>query len=288
MRCMGKARNEDVTLDYQSIGSGTPLLLLMGAGAQQVMWPRDFLVALAERGCQAVTMDLRDDGLSTHLADDARYTARDIAGDVVAVFDALGWSTGLVLGMSMGGVFAQATAIHHPDRVRGLISVSSNPCTSLWLNRPRIGAMLRLYRVMSRPCADRDAEGRRWVDAFRVIGSSAYPLDEDHWRAAGRLAYDHGRSPRGQLRQFAAARSPRDRRRQLADLRVPTLVIHGEADPMVSIRAGRATAAAIPGARFVSYPGMGHDLPRELWPAMIDEITALAALGSTPGSDCGR
>jgi pimeloyl-ACP methyl ester carboxylesterase len=283
---MGKARNGDVTLDYQSIGSGTPLLLLMGAGAQQVMWPRHFLAALAERGCQAVTMDLRDDGLSTQLADGVRYTARDIADDVVAVFDALGWSTGIVLGASMGGAFAQATAIHHPDRVRGLISVSSNPGTSLWLNRPRIGAMLRLYRVMSRRCADRDAEGRRWVDAFRVIGSPAYPLDVDHWRTAGRLAHDHGRNPRGQLRQFAAARSPRDRRPQLAELRVPTLVIHGEADPMVSIRAGRATAAAIPGARFVSYPGMGHDLPRELWPAMIDEITALAALSPTLGSDC--
>lgn len=287
------ARNGDVEIAYESFGApdAEPLLLIHGAGAQLVMWPAGFIAALVERGFHVVAIDVRDDGLSTHLTrfdnvkrrrGELAYTMRDLTDDVIAVFDALGWTTGHVLGVSQGGTIAQATAIHHPDRVRGLISIMSNPTPSLRLNRPRIGRAFRLFRVMSRTCADRDAEGERWVDAFRAIGSPGYPHQDEHWREAGRLLYDRGRNPAGQRRQFAAVWATGDRRAELAGVRAPTLVVHGEEDPLCNVRAGRATADAVPGARFVSYPGMGHDLPRALWPAIADEIGALAFDGATP------
>jgi pimeloyl-ACP methyl ester carboxylesterase len=286
-----KARNADVEIAYERFGppEGMPLLWLNGAGAQMVMFWNDLCMALVERGFQVALMDTRDTGLSTHLTRydvprrhrPLRYTLRDITNDVIAVFDALGWSGAHVAGMSEGGTIAQAVATYHPDRARSLTSVSSTPTTSLRVNRPKVLTNLRLFKVMSRKSADRDAEGQKWVNLFRLVGSPDYALDEQHWREAGRLAYDRGLNPAGDLRIAAALYAAGDRRRELTGVQAPTLVIHGEADPMCSPRAGRATAEAIPDARFVSYPGMGHDLPRELWPAILDEITALATRADT-------
>lgn len=281
-----KARNGNVEIAYESFGSGTPLLMIQGAGTQMVMWPVDLCTLLAEHGFQVVRIDLRDNGLSTHLDDvdgsPPAYTLRDMTDDVIAVFDALDWPTGFVLGGSMGGVVAQATAIHHPARVRGLISISSNPSTSLALNRPRIGTSLRMLAVMRRRCANRDAEGQRWADVLRVAGGKDSPADEADWREAGRLCFDHGINPAGQMRQTAATWRAGDRRAALSELRMPSLVIHGSDDPMTSPRAGRATAAAIPGARFVLYQGMRHILTRPFWSAAVSDIAALAATAARP------
>jgi pimeloyl-ACP methyl ester carboxylesterase len=123
----------------------------------------------------------------------------------------------------------------------------------------------------------RSTGGQKWVDVFRAVGSPTYAMDEEHWREFGSQTFDRGLNPKGDMRLGATFFAAGDRRPQLRALRCPTLVIHGDADPMVSVRAGRATAAAIPGARLVIYPGMGHDLPRELWPAIVDEIAALAS-----------
>jgi pimeloyl-ACP methyl ester carboxylesterase len=286
-----RARNGDVEIAYERFGSpdGIPLLLIMGAGGQMVMWPVDFCTALVEQGFQVVRIDTRDRGLSTHLTQydvprrrrPPRYTLPDVADDVIAVFDALGWTAGHLVGASEGGVIAQATATHHAERVRSLTSMVSTPTTSLRVNRPKVWANLKALKAMWGKSADRDAEGQKWVDLFRAVGSPGYPLDEQHWRHAGQVSYDRGLYPAGEMRMAATLFAAGDRRRELAGVRCPTLVIHGEADPMVSPRAGRATADAIPGARFVSYPGMGHDLPRALWPAIIDEITTLATHAET-------
>ena len=281
------ARNGEVEIAYERFGppDATPLLLLNGAGAQMVMLWTDLCAALVERGFQVVRTDTRDTGLSTHLScydvprrdRPARYTLRDLTDDVVAVLDALDWPGAYVGGISEGGTIAQAVATQHPDRVRGLISISSTPTPSPWVVRPRILPNLRALRAARRHCADREAAGQRWVDMIRPVSSPGYEFDEPHWREAGRVCFDRGLDPAGDLRVVAALFAAGDRRAELAGVRAPTLVIHGEADPMCSVRAGRATAEAIPGARFVSYPGMGHDLPRELWPAIIDEIATLAA-----------
>jgi pimeloyl-ACP methyl ester carboxylesterase len=294
---MATARNGDVEIAYETFGAtdGTPLLLLTGAGAQMVMWPVDFCAALVARGFQVVRMDNRDVGLSTHLTQydvprprgQLAYTLRDMTDDVIAVFDALGWSSGHLFGWSMGGMIAQATAIHHSSRVRSLTSLGSTPALRPWFG-PKISALVKTFRVMSKDPADRDAEGQRWVDLYGVVGSTAYPRDEDHWREAGRLAFDHGRNPNGDRRHFAAVRAAGDRRRALARLQIPALVLHGERDPLALPRAGRATAAAIPGARFVSYPGMGHDLPRELWPAIIDEVSSITSGAHETSAQTGK
>lgn len=283
-----KARNGEVELAYTTLGpaDGTPLLLLMGAGGQWVMWPEGFLRALVDRGFRVALMDNRDTGLSSHLhqydwltrKQRPAYTLWDMADDVIAVFDALGWAGGHVAGVSLGGMIAQAVAIRHPDRVRSLTSISSQPTASPLFARPHLPTMLRMMRAVRGTSRTPDEEGEKWVRLFKVLESPAYPVDEAHWREAGRRAFERGLNPKGDLRNFLAVRATGDRRPRLANLRCPALVIHGKADRLGSWRAGRATADAIPGAKFVLYPDMSHELAGALWPAVTDEIRAVAAL----------
>jgi pimeloyl-ACP methyl ester carboxylesterase len=291
----GTARHGEVTLAYERFGGsadGEPLLLVMGLGMQMLFWPDDFCTALAARGFAVARFDNRDVGLSTHLrhagaprlgamltrpAAVAPYLLDDMAADAVAVLDALGWSSAHVVGASLGGMIAQTVAIRHPDRVRTLTSIMSTP--SPRIGRPKLGAMAVLG---GRDVAGREHAARRLVKVFRVIGSPGYPHDEEWLLEAGRRAYDRGHDPAGVRRQLAAILASGDRRPGLRSVRVPTLVLHGDADPLVRPSGGRATAAAIPGARLIIFRGMGHDLPRQLWSDMIDAISALAGVGNPP------
>jgi len=283
-----------VRVAYEALGSpdGEPLLLVMGLGMQMLAWPDDFCAGLAQRGFSPVRFDNRDTGLSTHLTGlgapnpalvmlrpqaVAGYRLSDMADDAAAVVDAAGWRSAHVVGVSLGGMIAQTLAIRHPSRVRTLTSIMSTPAPRV--GRPLVRAMLALRPGQVR---DREDAARRLVRVFRVIGSPAYPLDEDWLREIGRRSYDRAYDPDGALRQLAAIGASGDRRPGLAGVRVPTLVVHGDADPLVRPAGGRATAAAIPGARLVMYPGMGHNLPRELWPSITDEISALASLAPPP------
>jgi pimeloyl-ACP methyl ester carboxylesterase len=287
---LDKAANGGVTLAYERVGpaGGEPLLLIMGLGMQMIFWPDDLCTALGARGFTVARFDNRDSGLSTNFRHASRpgllavltrpaavaaYRLDDMADDAVAVLDALGWPTAHLVGASMGGMIAQTVAIRHPTRVRTLTSIMSTP--SPRIGRPHLRAMLALNQP--RP-ADRDAAAERLVRVFRIIGSPRYPHDEEWLRETGRRAYDRGSDPTAVARQLAAISASGDRRPGLATVRVPTLVLHGEADIMVRPSGGRATAAAVPGARLVTYPGMGHDLPRALWPEFIDQISALAAV----------
>ncbi len=286
---VNSTNHRGVDLVYERLGAenGQPLLLIMGLGMQMIFWPDDFCAALARRGFTLARFDNRDTGLSSHFHDAgapslleiltrpaaaAAYRLDDMATDTVAVLDALGWDSAHVVGVSMGGMIAQTVAIRHPERVRSLTSIMSTP--SPRIGRPRWAA---LGALASRPVADREAAGQRMVDTFRIIGSPRYPLEEDWLRDVGRRAFDRCHDPAGMRRQLAAVQASGDRRRLLTGVRVPTLVLHGEADPLVRPAGGRATAAAVPGARLVTYPGMGHNLPRELWPRMIDEIHRITA-----------
>jgi pimeloyl-ACP methyl ester carboxylesterase len=260
-------RNGAVELAYETFGElgGVPLVLIMGSGWPRQLWHDDFCLALVENGFQVARFDNRDSGLSSRV--EHPYSLSDMAGDTVAVLDELGWPSAHLVGASLGGMIGQVMAVHHADRVRSLTSLSSAPCYSWRVSRPRIRALFKIAALTKRGIGD---PGEFLVELFRIVGSPGYPHDEQWLRHVGTLT-GHPDPGAGQ-RQLAAARASGDRRAELARVRVPTLVVHGEADPLQSVRAGHATAAAIPGARLVTYPGMGHDLPRDLWPAIVREI----------------
>ncbi|TDD42862.1 alpha/beta hydrolase [Nonomuraea terrae] len=269
-----------IDIAYESFGSpdGRPLLLVMGLGAQLIQWDEDFCRLLAEQGHHVVRFDNRDAGLSTHFHDagvpargePAPYLLDDMADDTAGLMDALGWARAHVVGASMGGMIAQTLAIRHPERVLSLTSIMSTPGPGV--APPTEAAMGAL---LSRPPSDRDGVMDQSVVTWSVIGSPGYELDRELIRARAGLAYDRCFDPAGTGRQLAAINASGDRTEALAKVRVPALVLHGEEDPLVPVAGGRATAAAIAGARLVTYPGMGHDLPRALWPDIVAEITKL-------------
>ncbi|MGW3348055.1 alpha/beta fold hydrolase [Nonomuraea rubra] len=277
-----RAAANGIDIAYESFGSpdGRPLLLIMGLGAQLIQWDEGLCELLAEQGHHVVRFDNRDAGLSTHFHEHgvpARgaappYLLDDLADDTAALMDVLGWPSAHVVGASMGGMVAQTLAIRHPARVLTLTSVMSTPGPSVAPPTEAAAAIL-----MGRPAESREAVLEQAVLTWSTIGSPGYELDQDRIKAMAGLAYDRCFDPAGTARQLAAIMASGDRTELLGQVKVPTLVLHGEADPLIPVVGGRATAAAIPGARLVTYPGMGHDLPRELWPAFVAEITKLTS-----------
>ncbi|WP_084959001.1 alpha/beta fold hydrolase [Thermoactinospora rubra] len=283
-----RANANGIEIAYESFGrpGGQPLLLIMGLGSQMIMWDDELCERLAEQGHHVVRYDNRDVGLSTHLTElgapdlgavmagtgTAPYLLADMADDAAGLLDALGWEAAHVVGASMGGMIAQELAIRHPDRVLTLTSIMSTPSPEIGRPTPEAAAVL-----FSPPARDREAVVAGALEVWRILGSPGYEMDRDRIARIAGLAYDRGHDPAGVSRQLAAVLASGDRTERLAALRIPALVIHGEADPLVQLEGGKATAAAIPGARLVTYPGMGHDLPRPLWDPIIREIAALTA-----------
>lgn len=280
------ARHGALEIAYEVEGrpEGEPLLLIMGLGLTMDFWPERFRRLLGERGFRVARFDNRDTGRSTHLtalgvpsipAMLARrwdgYGLADMAGDAEAVLDELGWDSAHVIGVSLGGMIAQTLAVQHPARVRSLTSISSTPS-------PRIGrpAPYVLPVLLGGPVRDREAAAERMIRVFRIIGSPAYPHDEAAIRAAAARSFDLAHDPGGIRRQLAAIMSAMDRRPMLRRLRVPALVVHGDADRLVRPSGGRATARVLTGSKLVTYPGMGHDLPADLQPDIAGEVAAVA------------
>jgi len=277
-----------VTIYYEAEGNpaGLPLLLVVGLGAQLTWWPAGFRSALADRGFFVICYDNRDAGKSTWL-DDAGpvdllavlsgtaappYLMSDLAADGVAVLDALGLPSAHVLGVSMGGMIAQGLAIAHPDRVRSLTSVMSTT------GDPAVGQPRRdiTEMLLSPRPPDKAASVEQSVTMARAISSPAFGFDEELTRVRMSADYDRGNHPDGAGRQIAAILMSGDRTSALRGLGMPALVIHGDADPMIDISGGRATAAAIPGARLWEIPGLGHDIPAELFGEIVDAVAVLA------------
>lgn len=289
--------NGDVEIVYEALGppGGEPMLLVMGQGGQLIDWPDGCCRQLVDQGFSVARFDNRDAGLSTHFTEAgtpsqlkmllrpgsaAAYRLEDMAGDAIAILDALGWSSAHLVGESLGGMIAQTLAVHHPDRVRTLTSVSSAPAPRI--GQPKPATLVKMVKVANpKKVKSREDFEQYVVDLARFAGSSGYAFDEAGQRDLGRRSYDRGGyDPAAVQRQTAAIAASGDRRGQLARLHVPTLVVHGEDDPIIRPVAGRATAEAIPGARLVTYPGMGHDLPRELWSTIIDQISELAGIAA--------
>jgi pimeloyl-ACP methyl ester carboxylesterase len=279
-----------IELVYQEMGDpdGEPLLLVMGLATQMIAWDEAFCAMLAERGFRVVRFDNRDIGRSTKLTAagvprrvdlmvgrraSAPYLLSDMAADTIGLMDHLGIESAHVAGASMGGMIAQTLAIEQPERLRSLVSMLSNT-GSRWTGMPSRKAMAVL---LGRPPRGRDSAIEQAVKTFKVIGSPGYPFEEERVRQIAGRSYDRGHSAAGVLRQLHAITASGDRTQALRSVRAPTLVIHGNRDPLVRPAGGRATARAIPNARLKLVDGMGHDLPRQLWPVFVEEIATNAA-----------
>jgi pimeloyl-ACP methyl ester carboxylesterase len=279
------ARVGGLRLCYETFGNdGAPsLLLVMGLGSQMLLWDDRFCEELAARGFRVIRFDNRDVGRSTILHDarvparwqlavrhsaGAAYALEAMADDAAGLLDHLEIDAAHVVGASMGGMIAQLIAIRHPDRVLSLVSIMSTTGNRR-VGRPDPRVALRMLRPAART---REAYIEDHVETYRLIGSRDFDFEEEHKRQrAGRL-FGRGIHPAGSARHMAAVVTAEDRTEPLRQIRVPTAVIHGDQDPLVNVSGGRATAAGIPNAELVILPGMGHDLPRELWPQIIDII----------------
>jgi pimeloyl-ACP methyl ester carboxylesterase len=286
---MPRAHVNGLELEYDTFGDATnpPLVLVMGLGAQMTTWETGFCALLADGGFHVVRFDNRDIGLSTYFDElpepdlgalasgdltTAPYLLSDLAADTAGLFDALGFERAHVVGASMGGMIVQQLAIDRPDRLLSLTSIMSTTGDPA-VGQPEPEALAGLMRP---PVATREQEIEDSVAWYRLIGSPAYPADEAYLREKATRNYDRAAHPAGALRQAAAVVASGDRTEKLRDVRVPSLAIHGENDPLINVSGGKATAEAIPGAELLVFPGMGHDLPRPLWPALTDAVIAHA------------
>jgi pimeloyl-ACP methyl ester carboxylesterase len=274
-----------IELCYQEMGEpdGEPLVLVMGLATQMIAWQDGLCRLLADRGFRVIRFDNRDIGRSTKISQagvpsrldlvvgrraTAPYRLNDMAKDTVGLLDHLEIDTAHVVGASMGGMIVQQMAIDHPRRLRSMVSIMSTTG-----NRRSGQPALKTYGVLlGNPPKTRDQVISRAVKTFKVIGSPGFPFEEDMVREMAARSYDRGHSAAGVMRQLHAIIASGDRTEALHRVQVPTAVIHGTRDPLVKPSGGRATAKAIPNARLMMVDGMGHDLPRDLWPTFANAI----------------
>ena len=267
---MPRATCNGIELEYDSTGDpdAPTMLLIMGFGVQMIHWSDDFVRLIADRGFHVVRFDNRDVGLSTRMT--AEYALDDMADDAVGLLDHLGIDRAHVVGASMGGMIAQLVAIRHPQRVQSLTSIMSTT------GNPEVGQATpeAMQALLSPPPATREEAIARGVAVQAVIGSRTHPMAEADVVERTARAWD--RDPvhdySGNARQLMAIMGAPDRTAALAALDVPTLVIHGAQDPLVTPSGGDATATAVPGAEHLVVDDMGHDLPRPVWPTIVDAI----------------
>ena len=288
-----------IELEYETFGSADDptVLLVMGLGAQLIHWDERFCSILAAAGYHVVRFDNRDSGLSTRLdgqfADplavmsavvvggtppDVAYRLSDMAADAIGLLDHLGVDRAHIVGASMGGMVVQTMAIEHPERVASMVSVMSMPGDTA-VGQPTSEALALLLRP---PAANRQA----YIDgasAAAVICSKKH-FDLERTRRIAAISYDRGFYPEGTARQLAGAWASGDRSDQLRELRVPTLVIHGRDDTLITLSGGERTAELIPGANLLVLGDMGHDLPEPLWPLIIGAITTHIATSASVGT----
>lgn len=289
----GAARSGDLDIVYEDMGDpGDPaVLLIMGLGAQLLLWRKDFCEKLVNQGLRVIRYDNRDVGLSSKvpharsgapliprmarsfmgIKSPAGYTLEDMSDDAAALLDHLDIDRAHIVGASMGGMIAQVFAARHAARTRSLgVVFSSNNQSMLPPPGPR-----QLLALLTKP-ADNTREGilANNVRVSKIIGSPGYPVPEDRMRADAAELYDRSYYPAGVGRQFAAILGSGSLLAYDRQITAPTVVIHGKADKLMRPSGGRAIARAIPGARLVLFDGMGHELPEPLWDDIIGEMKA--------------
>lgn len=268
--------------------AGVPLLLLAGLGQQLNVWPVELREGLVERGFRVIRPDNRDVGRSGRAScppptglqflvrrfSNAQYDLGAMFADTVGLLDALGIERAHLVGMSMGGMIAQGVAAREPGRVLSLTSIMSTT------GAPRVGrpAPSTWLRLAAPPSTTRDGQAKAVVGMMRHVGSHGFDFEEEAVCAVALEAFDRAGGPgaAGVPRQLAAIMKSGDRSAEVARIHTPTLVIHGDRDRMVNPTGGRATAAAIPGARLEVIKGMGHDLPSGVRARLVEEIATHA------------
>jgi len=289
-----RARANGIELCWDSFGEAgaPPILLIMGLAAQMIAWPDEFCERIAERGFRVIRFDNRDIGLSTHFAAagvpnigaalaaavqgkpvDAPYRLSDMAADAFGLLDALGIPRAHVVGASMGGAIAQTMAIERPDRLLTLTSIMATTGEP-GLPPPTPDAMRVLIAL---PVTTLEGFIESYAQTWKVLRAGSFPEDEALDRERAEQVFARGLNPPGVARQLAAILASGSRKAGLRSVRVPTLVLHGDADPLVPLACGVDTAESVPGARLVVIPGMGHALPISCWPRLVDEIARHAA-----------
>tara|TARA_R110000751_G_scaffold2018_8_gene8816 strand:+ start:159631 stop:160521 length:891 start_codon:yes stop_codon:yes gene_type:complete len=291
---MPKAIANGIEIHYEEQGDKTapPMLLIMGFGAQLTLWPDELVEALASRGFRVIRYDNRDIGLS-HKFDGVKapglvkmtllsklglkpkvpYTLADMADDGAGLLDTLGIETAHIVGASMGGMIAQHFVSRHADKCLSLTTIFSttgNP--KLPPAKPEA-----MKALVTRPdSTDEKVLVEHGMMVARTIGSPGYPTEDERLRERTTASVRRSFYPEGPTRHLSAIVADGDRRGMLKDVTVPTLVLHGEDDPLVPCEGGRDTAASIPGAKLKTIPGWGHDLPLELVDELADAIAGHA------------
>lgn len=283
---MAQIEANGINLEYEDHGnpSDPPMLLIMGFGAQLTLWPIELVEALVGHSFRVIRYDNRDIGLSQKfdgvkapglikltllgklgITPKVPYTLVDMADDGAGLLGALDIDQAHIVGASMGGMIAQRFAAHHSEKVLSLTSIFSTT------GNPKLPAAKKeaMKALVTRPQSmEEEALVEHGMYLSRTIGSPGYPSDPERLRQ--RVTENVRRSvyPEGPTRHLSAIVADGDRRPILKDITAPTLVLHGEDDPLVPVEGGRDTAAHIPGAKLKTIPGWGHDLPL----ALVDEV----------------
>lgn len=292
----------DLDIYYEDFGdpAAPPVLLIMGLGAQLLLWRTGFCERLVNRGFRVIRYDNRDVGLSGKLhgrraeaklipamarsflgrPSPSVYTLEHMADDAAALLDHLGIDRAHIVGASMGGMIAQIFAARYPQRTAGLgILISSNNAALLPPPAPR--ALLALIKGPA-PDSPREVIVENSVRVSKIIGSPGYPTPEHTLRAEAIEGYERAHYPQGIARHFGAVLGSGSLKRYDRQITAPTVVIHGRADKLMRPAGGRSIAAAIPGARLVLFDGLAHDLPAALWDDIIGELViTFAAFSGT-------
>jgi pimeloyl-ACP methyl ester carboxylesterase len=284
---IARANGIDICYDIFGDAGAEPMLLIMGLGAQMVLWDDAFCKQIAARGFRVIRFDNRDIGQSTKLSGGKRLTAvellklrflkipvaapyrlRDMAEDTTGLMDVLGIKSAHLVGASMGGMIAQEIAISFPQRVRSLTSIMSTT------GNPRIPPPTRAAAamLMAPPPTTKDEYLARFAQTWKILRVGSFPQDEALDRARAERCFERGLNPAGVGRQLRAILASGSRKERLHTVRAPTLVIHGTVDPLVHPAGGKDTAASIPGAKLLMIAGMGHAVPIPMWPEIVDAI----------------
>jgi pimeloyl-ACP methyl ester carboxylesterase len=286
---MASVQANGITIEYEEHGSGDPLLLVMGLGGQLVDWPQEFVDRLCDAGFRVIRFDNRDIGLSTELPDEpptrsqllkalalrrpmpSAYVLDDMAADAVGLLDVLDIDRAHIVGMSMGGMIGQQTAISFPARVASLVSImSSTGSRRVGQPSPRV-----MRKTMRRQEPTPETAVEQSAEFFAEICGPTF--DAAEFRELALASFRRSYRPEGTARQLAAIIASGDRTEQLRGIDVPTLVIHGLVDTLVRPSGGVATAKAVPASRLLMFNDMGHDLPHTRYAEMVTAIRANVA-----------
>jgi pimeloyl-ACP methyl ester carboxylesterase len=284
-----RVRANGIELEAESFGAaGAPLVILVSGFSQQLTsWDPRFCEQLVAQGFRVVRFDNRDVGLSSKIEGGPKpklraiaggdlstmpYALTDMAGDVAGLVDGLGAASAHIVGVSMGGMIAQTLAIAHPERVKTQVSIMSTTGD----RSVGYGAPDTLELMSQRAPVEREANIEHALRVWHKLRSTGFAHDEARMRERAARNFDRSFYPDGIVRQLAAMLGQPDRTPALGQVRAPTTVIHGAEDSLIHVSGGQATARAIPGAKLIVIPGMGHDMPEGVWPTVIEAIVSQA------------